>query len=186
MARVTGLEITETSVRVVDLDGSPRKYRVLGASEIALRKGEREDPDAVSQAVKAAFKAAKAKKDQVIVGIPAREAIIREIVIPFTDPDQIRKVIKFESEGHLHGVDIEDVVVDFQKVGTTGLRSRVLIIAVKKETVQLYLNILHRAGIDPITSRRSAIEFGRGAQQSGGRRCAPPPLCSRRSCCRQC
>jgi len=149
MARSTGLELLDTAVRVVEIEGTPKKYKVLGAAEKPIAGGAHADPDAVSQAVRQAFKEARAHRDQVVVGLPTSEATLREILIPFTDPEQIRKVIKFESEGHLHGVDIEDVVVDFQKVGEIGPRSRVLIIAVKKETIRNYLQILNKAGIDP-------------------------------------
>ncbi len=36
MARSTGIEITETSVRVAELDGSAKKYRIVGAAEVPI------------------------------------------------------------------------------------------------------------------------------------------------------
>ena len=75
--------------------------------------------------------------------------IIREIVIPFTDEDQIKKVIKFESESHLPSANIDDVVVGFYKISEQGPRSRVLIFAVEKNTLKRYLEILGSVGIEP-------------------------------------
>lgn len=157
MARSTGIEITETSVRVVDLDGSPRKCRLLGAAEAPIATAEagedggegRRGQEQIVQAVRAALKASRARRDQVILGIPASRAVIREIVIPFTDVEQIKKVIKFESESHLPSGNIEDVVVAFHKIGETGPRSRVLIIAVQKSVLAEYIEVLARVGIDP-------------------------------------
>ena len=149
MARATGLEITEASVRAVEIDGSPRKFKVLGAAEVPIPREKRGDRQAAIQAVKSALRATKAKRDQIVLAIPAREAVVREILVPFTDEDQIRKVLKFESEGHLHGLDIEDVVVDYHKISESGPRSRLLIMAIRKSTLRSYLEILSRAGADP-------------------------------------
>lgn len=149
MARATGLELTESSVRVVELEGSPRRYRITGAMEVALDQEQRSDPAGLAQAVKAALKGAKAHKDEVILGLPARDTVIREITIPFTDPDQIRKVIKFESEAHVHGVDVDEIIVDFHKIAQIGNRSRVLIIVARKEVLRRHLEVCARAGVDP-------------------------------------
>ena len=36
MARATGVEITETEVRVVELDGTDKKYKLLGAAAVPI------------------------------------------------------------------------------------------------------------------------------------------------------
>lgn len=151
MARATGIEITETEVRVAEIDGTDKKYKLLNASSVPIEPdelGER-SPEQVGAAAKAALRAAKAKREQLVLGLPAREAVIREIVIPFTEPEQIKKVIKFESESHLPSANIDDVVVGFYKISETGPRSRVLIFAVEKAALKRHLDALGKVGIEP-------------------------------------
>jgi type IV pilus assembly protein PilM len=151
MARALGIEITETSVRLAEIDGTPRKFRILGATEVPIEgatEGTR-TPESTVPALRSALKAVRPRREQVVLGIPAHRATIREIVVPFTADDQIRKVLKFECESHLPTTRIEDVVVDYHKIGETGPRSRLLIVAVPKAVLRENLEILGRVGIDP-------------------------------------
>ncbi|MCB9831496.1 MAG: pilus assembly protein PilM [Planctomycetes bacterium] len=150
MARATGVQITGTAVRVVDIEGSPKKFKVRGFAEVAIVDDESDPDGALTKAMREAFKAAKASKEHVILGVPVRDCIIREITIPFTDPDQIRKVIKFESESHLHSCSIDDVVVCFHKVAESGNRSTLLVIAARKELIARILLALEKVGVDPL------------------------------------
>jgi type IV pilus assembly protein PilM len=152
MAKGTGIEIGATAVTVAEIEGSPKKFRLTGAGRVAIEPtppGE-ERIKAVAQAARAALKAARASKDQAVVSIASSDVIIREIQLPFTDEEQIKKVIKFESESHLHSCDIDDVVVAFQKFAESGPKSRVLIFAVKKEDIRNALDAIDRIGVDPM------------------------------------
>ena len=152
MARATGIQITGSTVRVVDIEGSPKKFKVRGFGESAIKVDESTGQDAaLSKAIKEALKTAKAGRDHVIVGLPIRDCIVREITVPFTNIDQIQKVIKFESESHLHSCSIDDVVVCFHKVAESGNRSTLLIVAALKEKIASALLALERSGIDPLS-----------------------------------
>jgi type IV pilus assembly protein PilM len=152
MAKGTGIEIGATAVTVAEIDGSPKKFRLVtaGRAPIEAAPPGEERIKAVSQAARAAMKSARASKEQVVVSVAAGDVIIREIQLPFTDEEQIRKVIKFESESHLHSCDIDDVVVAFQKFAESGPKSRVLVFAVKKDDIKNALDALDRIGIDPM------------------------------------
>ena len=153
MARATGIEISESAVAVVELDGTPRKWKVNGAArtliETAAESGE-ERIKAVAAACKASMKGAKAGREQVALGISASLAVVREIPLPFTSPEQIQKVIKFESESHLHSCDIDDVVVAWHKVSESAGKARVLVFAVRKDDLKAGLSAIDRIGIDPV------------------------------------
>lgn len=152
MARATGIEIGENAIVVAELDGSPKKFRLVGAARVLI--GDAEDAagrrKAAVAALKQALKQAKARRDAVTLGVQAGRAVIREITLPFTDLEQIRKVVKFEAESHLHDIPIEDVVVDFHKVSESGGRSKLLVLAVKKEDLAYALETAGLAGVDPL------------------------------------
>ncbi|MEZ6197523.1 MAG: pilus assembly protein PilM [Planctomycetota bacterium] len=152
MARATGVQITGSAVRVVDLEGSGKKFKVRGYGESAIPAGEGEERSAeIGKAIREAFKAAKASREHVILGLATRDCILREITIPFTNEDQIAKVIKFEAEPHLQSCKIDDVVIAFHKVADLGNRSTVLVIAVKKDKIKECLRALESQGIDPLS-----------------------------------
>ncbi len=151
MARATGVQITDSVVRVIDIEGSVKKPKIRGCAEVGIARGDGEDriPN-LAKALKDAFKQAKAGRDQVVLGIPIRDCIVREITVPFTDPAQIRKVIKFECEAHIHACSIDEVVICFHKVSELGARSTLLVVAAKKEKIREQLQALEKAGIDPL------------------------------------
>lgn len=151
MARVTGVAVSESSVRIVELEGSPRKYRItrFGAGPIVYGVGANRTEE-IAAAVKYAFKASRAGRDQVALGIPSHECVVREIPMPFVDEQQIGKVIKFESESHLHSCAIEDVIVAWAKVAEQGAKSRVLVLAARKEMLRDHLAALGQCAVDPL------------------------------------
>ncbi len=150
MARATGVQVTGNTIRVVDVEGTPKKYKVRGFGEASF-EAPGEDPDAaLVKALRDAFKSAKASKEHVILGVPVRDCIIREITVPFTDPEQIKKVIKFESESHLHSCSIDEVVICFLKVAEVGNRSTLIVIAAKKDKIRSILAALEKIGVDPL------------------------------------
>ncbi len=151
MARATGLQVTETWVRIVEVEGTADKFRVVGQASQPIEadaEGAR-TPEALTAAVKACFKAAKAGRERVILGLSSSRAVIREIQIPFTSAEQIRKVIKFEFESHLPTGGIDDYIVDFHKVSESGPRSRVLAFAIPKAGLRETLQAIARAGVEP-------------------------------------
>lgn len=150
MARATGLQITETAVRLIELDGTAAKFRIVtsGEAAIAAEADGTRTPAAITTAVKACFKATKAGRERVILGMPASNTVIRELQLPFTDDAQIRKVIKFEFESHLPSGGIDDYVVAFHKISESNKRSRVLVFAVLKAQLRELLHAVNRAGVE--------------------------------------
>src|SRR5262245_41287819 len=113
MAKVTGIDLGDQTVKVVELDGSYRKTRLLRhrVEPIgAVADGEAR-PDAVAAAVKAALSAIRAG-GELRVGYPSREAVLRTLDMPFTGHDAIRKVVKSEVESEIHSHAVDDMVVD--------------------------------------------------------------------------
>ncbi|MGA1526089.1 MAG: hypothetical protein ACO4CZ_19160, partial [Planctomycetota bacterium] len=113
MARGVGLDAGAFEVKVVELDGSFRKPRLTKVSIDRVAAA----PAAMSDDQRAAFEAdaaLQALKDQKIsrqglnLGFPGREVVLRNLRIPFTGDDAIRKVIKFEAENAIHSHNVDD------------------------------------------------------------------------------
>jgi Tfp pilus assembly PilM family ATPase len=99
--------------------------------------------------------------------VASQNVVIREIMIPFLQEDQIRKVLRFEAEAHLHSHAIEDVVVDFVKVGEAKDQSKVLIFAAPKVKVRETLDALKVHGVDPMHLDLDLIALFNAAKATG-------------------
>ncbi len=87
----------------------------------------------------------------VVAAVEAKDAIVREIIVPFTRDDHIRKVINAEAEEHFQTIDTDEVQLEFFKVEELGDKSRVVIAAVKNDAIQDRLDTLKAVDIDPIS-----------------------------------
>ena len=183
MPRAIGVDIGERFLKVVDLVGSPRSFRV---QSVAIRElpsdgdhheengrtdltddlvieesGEihpaSEEDDApeltreekISEILADVFKEMKLSREDVCAAFPSNASINREIVVPFFEEDQIRKVVRFEAENHLHSQSIEDVVVNWIKTGETKDGSRLTIFASPKMELAEHMAKMRRARVDP-------------------------------------
>ena len=182
MARAIGVDIGERLLKVVEITGSARSFRV---QRIAIREipgagrehdqrgstdltddlvieesGElshsdvEDEPDRtrselISDLLASVFRELKLPKEDVCASFPAHTSVNREIQVPFFDDDQIRKVVRFEAENHLHSHSIDEVVVNWIKTGETKDGSRLTIFASPKQELAEHVAILRRARVDP-------------------------------------
>ena len=167
MARAIGVDIGDHTIKVVELSGSARSFKV---QRVAIRPvpGEPERPEVevttegdeppppppsrderISEAVREIFKEFALPKEDTCSAFHARTSMIREINVPFFEDDQIRKVVKFEAENHLHSQAIDDVVINWVKTGETKDGSRLTVFASPKDRLAASIAIMRRAGVDP-------------------------------------
>jgi Tfp pilus assembly PilM family ATPase len=101
-------------VKVAVLEGSPKGAALKRFAESTYDIGPDGiiSPAMVIDALRKALSACKAPRNAASLAVPAETCIVREITVPFTQDDQIRKVVKFEFEPHLHNNAIEEVIVD--------------------------------------------------------------------------
>jgi type IV pilus assembly protein PilM len=172
MARGVGLDAGAFEVKVVELDGSFRKPRLTKVSIDRVAAA----PAAMSDDQRAAFEAdaaLQALKDQKVsrqglnLGFPGREVVLRNLRIPFTGDDAIRKVIKFEAENAIHSHNVDDMVVDFMTYEQTDGESSVLVAAVPKKALSPLLNALEGQGIEPERVDLDAMALFRAAEWAG-------------------
>jgi Tfp pilus assembly PilM family ATPase len=155
MPRQTIIDYGGHRVRLMEFDGSGKKLRVLGVTDVPLdgvvAEGEEaaEAEDAQAVAIRKALRAAGFTNDPCAMAFDASNAMFREFDLPFTSDDQIAKVVKFESESHVPG-DIDDYVLQHQVLRKTRDKSHILVIAVKKDELLDRLDILEESGLDPM------------------------------------
>lgn len=150
MAKGVGLDIGEYEIKVVELDGSYRKPRLAKVSIDSIDAlGERDDEASRASEVLHVLKDAGIARENVCLGFPCREAVLRTITVPFVGVDNIRKVVKFEVEGNIHSHNVDDMVVDFLTLEAQTTQTKVLVVAAPKPPLRARLKALEGVGIEP-------------------------------------
>ncbi|MCA8976805.1 MAG: pilus assembly protein PilM [Planctomycetes bacterium] len=165
MVRTVGIDPGDALVKVVELDGSYRKPRLLQVHAEPVVAGL---PKSVVVATAVQNALAAGMKGEVRLGHPCREAVLRTLDLPFKGKDALRKVVKAEAESEIHGFAVDDMVVDFLEVGGgTAGGSRVLVAAVPKDGLRTQLAALEAVAVEPETVDLDTMALWRAADWAG-------------------
>lgn len=174
MAKAIGIDIGTRACKVAVVDGGPKGARLVrfAEAEYALGAGGAPTNDDVLAGIRKALADAKGPKGAASFAMPAEQLVLREITVPFEQEEQVRKVLKFEFEPHLHAGAIEDYVIDFVRTGTANLGpgktgSRVLVLAAAKDAIRTRLEQLKSAAVDPLHIDVDIAALFNVAKQSG-------------------
>lgn len=130
---------------------SLNKFGMIDIPNGAIEDGVIKDPDTVSQAIRALFKAQKVKERNVAVSIGGYSVIVKKIMVQTMTDAELQETIQFEAEQYIP-FDINDVNLDFQILGESTIsanRLDVVLVAAKKELVDEYVNLIELSGLRP-------------------------------------
>ena len=116
-----------------------------------LRDGEASDPVALAAALRELFEANDLPK-RVRLGIANQRIVVRSLDLPvIEDPKGLAAAVQQEAPDHLP-MPMDESVVDFQSLGVVetpaGPRSRVVIVAVRREMVERLVSAVSEAGLE--------------------------------------
>lgn len=144
--------MTSDRFEAVVVDGNPKRWKILAceAGEIPA-PGEGENPAALaSSAVAAVLKKIGAPRDPVTLTLSSSGSVFRNMQLPFTGDDAIKKVLKFECEGQLHQFNIDDVIVAYMPVLEHKAATDIIVAAAPKKLLKPPIDLLETAGFDPL------------------------------------
>ena len=144
MAQAVGLEFGADFVRLCHIEHSAKGYKILHLRQLDFPKESQEE--AISR-LKELFQ--NVPKDIVHLCLSSENSLFRIIQVPFADSEQIRKIIKFEAEAHIHTCPIEDILIDFQKIDEEQ-RPSIFLAGFYKKHLQVPLDLLKQLRIYPL------------------------------------
>lgn len=155
MARSCGLRIGPRRFELIVLEGSAKKHKVVAAKSGEFPRPVGEDAganpaDLAARALKDALKELAIPRDNLGVAIDSGLAAFRMLKMPFADRAKIEQVLKFEVESLLPQWSIDDVIVDFHTLESTGDSSELLVTAVQKADLQRAITLCERGGVEPL------------------------------------
>jgi type IV pilus assembly protein PilM len=116
-----------------------------------VRDGEVVDPAGLAEALKAMFAEHELPK-RVRLGIAHQRIVVRSLDMPavIDDPKALAATVRAEAPDHIP-MPMDEAVLDFQPLGTvqtlSGLKSRVVVVAVRREMVERVAAAAQAAGL---------------------------------------
>lgn len=150
------LDIGSTFIKLVQLKGSGKSFSLTKFGTVALPpevivEGAVMDANRVSEAIKELLTAQKVKTKEVVLSVSGSSVIIKRVSISDMTDEELAESIKWEAEQYIP-FSIDDVNVDFQKLGpgATEGQADVMLVAVKKDKINDYVNLVKDAGLEPV------------------------------------
>lgn len=153
---LVGLDIGSFSIKAAELKttGKGHFLHKFGMSQIpygSIVEGRVVDMDSVADAIKTLFKSQKIREKNVAISTGGHSVVIKTINTSTNSEKELHETIYSEAEQYIP-YDIEDVNIDYQILGESEYSSEqmnVLLVAVKKDLVAEYIELIHMAGLNP-------------------------------------
>ncbi len=145
-----GIHIDTSVIQVAHIKSTRTKQCITALEEYQINPG---DARTYAQRVGATLKkiTPKIEKDaEIVVTFSSTKVVIKELTLPFLDPEKIRMVIEYEIEPIIP-FKLENAIVDFIIISQSEVKesSTVMVIAAQKEEVKKVIELLHKADIEP-------------------------------------
>ncbi len=153
---LAGLDIGSSFIKVAELKKNTKGYILdkFGMTRIAkgaIVDGRVVNIDALANDIKTLFKSQKIRIKNVAISTGGHSVVIKIINTPIIPEKELRDTIFSESEQYIP-YDIDDVNIDYQilaKQKSPNEQMTVLLVAVKKDIVAGYMDLIHLAGLNP-------------------------------------
>ncbi len=151
-----GLDIGSSLIKVAEFKKKGKGYALknFGITEVppeSIVEGNIMDAEGLAETIRILFKSNKIKGKNIAISTGGYSVVIKTINVPTTSEDELQKSIRFEAEQYIP-YDIDDVNIDFQILGTSEFspdQMDVLLVAVKKDLVAEYIDLIHLADLNP-------------------------------------
>lgn len=149
------LDIGSSSVKMVEAVGEKTGFRLISAGVVplpstAMQNNMVAEKDVVVAAIKNLIQSTGIKGKKVISVVPGRAVIIKKIQVPASEAEQLEANVEFEAQNVIPE-SLENVNLDYQVLGLVEQETRmdVLLVAVKKEIINSYTEVIQEAGLTP-------------------------------------
>jgi len=156
--QLVGLDVGSSSIKLAEIQETPKGYILNRFSQIPLEKGIIVDGVAAEQQelalkIKELFKQSGCKRRNVVTSISGHSVIVKKVTFPTLEENELRDLIKDEAGKYLPFDDMEAVSYDFQILGENEFNPNqmdVIIVAAKKDIVNGYTDAIKQVGYVPV------------------------------------
>ncbi len=148
-----GIELGPQSLRFVQLSGTTKSYEVTAAGDFPLphHEDQAEQQLQYEHALRELIETQGLQSETVVVTLPATQAALRNVTVPFTDPHRIRQIIKYTLDEYIP-FEPDEIIADFQMLPATAPSTTPLLAAaIRQDVVADALSLCQAAGLEPTT-----------------------------------
>jgi type IV pilus assembly protein PilM len=153
---LVGLDIGSSFIKVAEIKvtGKGHVLNKFGMSQVApgsIVEGRVVKVDDLANDIKSLFKSQKIREKNVAISTGGHSVVIKTINTSNKPEKELHETIYSEAEQYIP-YDIDDVNIDYQVLGESEFspdQINVLLVAVKKELVAEYIDLIHKAGLNP-------------------------------------
>ena len=152
-----GLDVSQSSVKLMMMERKGKNVVVQGIAYAAMPKGAIvgdavADEKTFSYVIKQSIEKpqyGRINSKYVVASLPESKSFVRVIQVPLMSDNEIEGAVPFEAENFIP-LPLDQVYMDWQKLGVTGDKINILIIASPKEYVENYLRVLDNCGLKTV------------------------------------
>jgi type IV pilus assembly protein PilM len=156
--KLVGLDIGSSSLKIAEVLSTSHGYVLNKFLEAPLPKGIivegiLANPQDLSLKIKELFKGSGLKGKGIVTSLSGNSVIVKKVTFAQMDDAELRDLIRDEAGKYLPFDNMDDVNYDFQILGDNDFNPNqmdVIIVAVKKDIVNGYLDAITAAGLDVI------------------------------------
>jgi len=165
-----GIDLGSHAVKAIQVSDSPEGVTVVNAGYKEFKSSEGSmdaglDSEQMALAIKEMWAQMKIKTGRVRIALSDPAIFIRQIKIPQVSEKELEKAIKWQAEKYI-SFPLDEAIVDYQNLDSSSPKSSdqrdVILVAVKNEVVNKYLNILNAAKVFPSVIDVSPFAIARG------------------------
>jgi type IV pilus assembly protein PilM len=150
------LDIGSSSIKMVEASIDKSGYRILSLGILPLPANSIQnnmvvDSKPVVETIRKLVETSGVKSKQVISAVPGRAVIMKKVQMPKQEAAELEANVEFEAQNVIPE-NLENVNLDHQVLSQSddGNRMDVLLVAVKKEIVNSYVDTIEAAGLTPV------------------------------------
>ncbi|MCA9484255.1 MAG: type IV pilus assembly protein PilM [Nitrospina sp.] len=158
------VDIGSSSIKLAQLQGSGKRYEltafgVMPLEPDAITDGIVRDEEQVADALTRLIRAEKVETRYAVASLSGESVIIKKIQMPLMPDDELTESITQEAEQYIP-FDIDDVRLDYQKLGMSGGggefedleedKQDILLVAVQNDLIDNRADVLQAAGLKPV------------------------------------
>jgi type IV pilus assembly protein PilM len=149
------LDIGSSSIKMVETAIDKNGYRVLTLGMLpipgnAIQNNMVVDSGVVAKTIRRLISENGVKSTRVISAVPGRAVIMKKIQMPRQEDDELEANVEFEANNVIPD-NLQNINLDYQvfNLADGGSKMEVLLVAVKKEIVNSYADVIQEAGLTP-------------------------------------
>lgn len=144
-----GLEIGDGLVKAIYIQSNAKENRLIDfdMQAVDFRQGRQGIINAIKDVL---GRLSLKKKMKVNISVSGESVVVRDIHWPQMSPEEIRKALQYEVERQVH-YKAEEIVFDYYSVLDKSIaetKTRVVLVAAKKELIENYSSLISSAGYD--------------------------------------